>query len=104
MYDEELEDLHHFMLWCPAYDEERGKYDNFQRPCVKNEATIVDEFLFKDGIKNKKKETIYQFWRKKGKEGIEFNQTIGLVIMLFCLISVETAGCAVERARLPTLN
>ncbi len=32
MCGEEVEDLKHFILWYPAYDEEREKDVNFQRP------------------------------------------------------------------------
>ncbi len=37
MCDVKLENLNHFILWCPAYNEERGEDGNFQRPFVKNE-------------------------------------------------------------------
>ncbi len=73
MCDGKLEDLNHFMLWCPAYNEERGEGGNFQRPYVKNEDMPLGELLFKQGIKNKTKETIYKFWRKREKKKKESN-------------------------------
>ncbi len=54
MCDGKLEDLNHFMVWCPAYNEERED-GNFQRPYVKNEDMLLGELLFKQGIKNKTK-------------------------------------------------
>ncbi len=73
MCDEKLEDLHHFMLWCPAYNEERRKDENFQRLYVKNEDIILVELLFEEGMKNMTEETIYKFWRKRVKEKKELN-------------------------------
>ncbi len=73
MCDGKLEDLNHFMLWCPAYNEERGEDGNFQRPYVKNEDMLLGELLFKQGIKNKTKGTIYKFWRKREKKNKESN-------------------------------
>ncbi len=73
MCEGKLEDLNHFMLWCPAYNEERGEDGNFQRPYVKNEDMLLGELLFKQGIKNKTKETIYKFWRKREKKKKESN-------------------------------
>ncbi len=66
--DEKLEDLNHFMLWCPAYNEERGEEKNFQRPYVKNEGMLLVELLFKQGIKKKTIGTIDNFWRKTEKK------------------------------------
>ncbi len=68
MCDKKLGDLNHFMLWCPAYNEERGKDGSYQRLYLKNEDTLLGELLFKEGIKSETKETIYKFWRKIEKK------------------------------------
>ncbi len=73
MFNGKLEDLNHFILWCPAYNEERGEDGHFQRLYVKNEGMLLGELLFKQGIKNRTKGTIYKSWRKREKKKKESN-------------------------------
>ncbi len=67
MCGEELKDLKHFILWCPAYDEERGKDTNFQRPYKRNEE-LLGELLFENELKYSTKQTIYAFWKIREKK------------------------------------
>ncbi len=72
MCGEEVEDLKHFILWCPAYDEERGKDTNFQRPYKRNVEELLGELLFENGLKYSTKHTLYAFWKiREEKEGAE---------------------------------
>ncbi len=72
MCGEEVEDLMHFILWCPAYDEERGKDTNFQRPYKRNVEELLGELLFENGLKYSTKHTLYAFWKiREEKEGAE---------------------------------
>ncbi len=64
---EEVEDLKHSILWCPAYDEEKEKDINFQRPYKRN-VEKLDELLFENGLKYNTKQTIYAFWNIKEKK------------------------------------
>ncbi len=72
MCGEKLKDLNHFMLWRPAYNEERAKDEHFQRPYVKNEGIVLGELLFTEGMKNETKEKIWKFSRRE-KEKRELN-------------------------------
>ncbi len=40
------EDLKHFLLWCPAYREERGKITRFQQPYIEDEEDTIGKYLF----------------------------------------------------------
>ncbi|RUM32355.1 MAG: hypothetical protein DSY42_01165, partial [Aquifex sp.] len=66
--EEEKEDLKHFLLWCPAYSEERKKNLRLQQPYEEEEENIIGKFLF-DNIKiEEAKEVIYEFWQIREKE------------------------------------
>ncbi len=42
------EDLKHFLLWCPAYREERRKFTRLQQPYVEDEEDIIGKYLFEN--------------------------------------------------------
>ncbi len=44
MYGAEKDDLKHFLLWCPAYTERRGKITWLQQPYI--EEDIIGKYLF----------------------------------------------------------
>ncbi len=84
MCDEKLEDLNHFMLWYPAYIEERGKNENCHRPNVENKTVILNELLFKGRIQNTTKETIYKFGKRiKEKQELNPPKNGGVMTILF---------------------
>ncbi len=63
------EDLRHFLLWCPAYCEERGKITRLQQLYKDDDEDIIGNYLFqKRNIEETKKE-IYRFWLMREKEG-----------------------------------
>ena len=70
----EIEDLGHFLLWCPAYGEERRKCVRLQQPYTEEEDDIVGEFLFDNSHAEETKIIIQKFWsvrEKKMKESEE---------------------------------
>ncbi len=59
MWGAEKEDLKHFLLWCPAYTDEKSKSPRLQQPYKENED---GKYLFeKKDIETTKKE-IHKFW------------------------------------------
>ncbi len=62
------EDLKHFLLWCPAYREERGKITRLQQPYVEDEEDIIGKYLFENRYIEETKREIYKFWTIKGKK------------------------------------
>ncbi len=56
----EKEDLTHFLLWCPAYSDERLKNINLQQP-YQEKKDIMGELLFGNNIEETK--TIQKFWK-----------------------------------------
>ncbi len=77
MFGAHKEDLRHFLLWCPAYCEERGKITRLQQPYKKDEQDIIGNCLFeKRNIEETKKE-IFRFWmiEEERRERGEWTQT-----------------------------
>ncbi len=67
MCGNEREDLQHFILHCPAYQEERRRHPGLQRPYQEDEDQVIARILFENentDIENTK-ETITKFWQKK---------------------------------------
>ncbi len=65
------EDLKHFLLWCPAYREERRIFTQLQQPYVEDEEDIIGKYLFENRYIEETKREIYKFWmirEKKRKE------------------------------------
>ncbi len=63
-YDKE--DLSHFILWCPAYDQPRQKNKKLQQPYEEAQEKNIGEQLFEENIREAK-ETIYDFWKIREK-------------------------------------
>ena len=63
MCDYEYEDLNNFLLYCPAYNQQRNKILMLQRPYIQDEQKIIGELLFEKKLSEHKKETIYIFWK-----------------------------------------
>ncbi len=65
------EDLRHFLLWCPAYCEERGKIIRLQQPYEEDEDDIIGSYLFEERNIEETKKDVYRFWtireRKRGE-------------------------------------
>ncbi len=70
------EDPRHFLLWCPACCEERGKITRLQQPYKEDEEDIIGNYLFeKRNIEETRKE-IYRFWMiRERRERGEWTQT-----------------------------
>ncbi len=64
---EEVKDFKHFILWCPAYDEEKGKDINLQRR-YKGNVELLGELLFENGLKYSTKQIFYAFCRIREKQ------------------------------------
>ena len=61
----DMEDLIHFILWCQGYWEMRIKEPLFQQPYVEDEVYLVGQLLFEKNKRDKVKDTLYQFWKKR---------------------------------------
>ncbi len=71
MCGEGKEDLKHFLLWCPTYEEERRQNFCLQQPYVEEEEFTIGKFLFGKENVQEAKITILQFRKireKKRKE------------------------------------
>ncbi len=68
MYGNEREDLRHFILDCPAYQEERRRHPGLQRP-YQEEDQVIERILFENENTNieNTKETLTKFWHKREK-------------------------------------
>ena len=64
----EIENLNHFLLQCPAYSEERNKNPVLQRPYIENEEQIIGNFLYNNRIIEQSKSTIYKIWQIRKKK------------------------------------
>ncbi len=58
----ELEDLRHFMLWCPAYTHERIKSKLLQQP-YPEEDDIIGQYLFENKLIEETKRILQAFWK-----------------------------------------
>ncbi len=64
-----LENLTHFLLWCPAgYNEIRLKSKVLQRPYIENEENIIGQLLFNETNIQETKEIVYEMWKKREKQ------------------------------------
>ncbi len=63
----ENEDLRHFLLWCPAYAEERKKCVRLQQPYVEEEDNTMAKFVSENDHTKETKATIYKFWKIREK-------------------------------------
>ena len=62
MCNAENEDLAHFILNCPAYEEERKESMHLQKPYAKD---ILGMFLFEEEDIEEKKEVLLKLWKKR---------------------------------------
>lgn len=62
-----IADLKHFLLYCPAYSQERNDDPNF-RSFSSSDEHLLGYLLFSEEAKYSTKETIYRFWKKREKE------------------------------------
>ncbi len=68
MCGKELEDLRHFLLHCPAYDEERSSIPALQRPYQQDEEDTIGRVIFENTERESIKTEIYKFWQKREKK------------------------------------
>ncbi len=62
------EDLKLFLLWCPAYGEERGEITRLQQPYREDENYTIGKYLFENRYKEETKREIYKFWTIREKK------------------------------------
>ncbi len=69
MCGNEKEDLQHFVLHYPAYQEERRWHPGLQQPYQEDEDQVIGRILFENENTNieNTKETITKFWHKREK-------------------------------------
>ena len=63
----EREDLKHFVLWCPEYNQERIKHEKLQRPYQEDEDWIIGDLLFDNNDIETTKKMLHDFWKKRKK-------------------------------------
>ncbi len=60
--NQQQENLKHFILACPAYQDQRSKIRKLQQPYPENKTKLVGKLLFEEeGIEDK--EIIYKMWK-----------------------------------------
>ncbi len=64
----EREDLKHFLLWCPAYTQERRKSERLQQPYPEEEEDVIGQYLFENKFTEETKRTLYSFWKIREKK------------------------------------
>ncbi len=62
----ELEDLKHFLLWCPAYTQER-RNERLQQPYPEQE-DVIGQYLFENKFIEETKRTLHTFWKIREKK------------------------------------
>ncbi len=62
----EREDLKHFMLWCPAYTQERRKSERLQQPYTE-EDNVIGQYLCDNKLIEETKRTLHTFWKIREK-------------------------------------
>ncbi len=70
----ELENINHFILWCPSLQHLRQRAVELHQPYQEDEDYIIGRFLFKETRLKEKKEILNQMWNKRKKELEERNQ------------------------------
>lgn len=63
--DWNMEDLNHFILWCPGYEDIRKQTILLQRPYIEKEENIIGQLLFSEQRIQESKELVYQMWIKR---------------------------------------
>ena len=66
--EETNEDLAHYLLHCPAYNEIRSKIPEFQQPYIENENELIGKYLFTSKNIKKVKDNMYKFWKIRTKK------------------------------------
>jgi hypothetical protein len=61
----EMENLYHFILWCPELGEERSSIVQLQQPYQEDEEDIVGRFLFDEEEMEEKKKSMGQLWKAR---------------------------------------
>lgn len=61
------ETLPHFLLFCPAYVNERQKIPELHQPYQEDIAGIIKSVLFENGTINNTKEIIHNFWKIRNR-------------------------------------
>ncbi len=61
-----MENINHFVLWCPRLQNIRQAAVDLQQPYEEEEHDIIGKFLI-EGARLKEKEILHQMWNKKNK-------------------------------------
>ena len=64
---DQLEDISHFILHCPAYIKERTNIIQLQQPYIQDDTEIIGNFLFEKQHLDQKKEGLYQLWKARNR-------------------------------------
>ncbi len=89
-------DLKLFLLWCPAYEEERRQNFCLQQPYVEEEELTMRKLLFDKENIQEAKVTIMQLWKIRETKRKEIENRPFAVR--------DTFGSSVTKTTLPTLN
>ncbi len=63
--DWNVEDLKHFLSWCPGYQETRKNTILLQRPYIENEHNITGQLLFNELKIQEAKDIVHEMWQKR---------------------------------------
>ncbi len=68
MCGDELEDLGHFILHCPAYDEDRRKNLSLQHPHQQDQECVIGKLFFDNNDIENIKTTLHRFWQRRERK------------------------------------
>ena len=64
----EVENIIHFLMWCPEIKEERSKEPALQQPYISDENMVVGNLLFNQENLEPTKKNIYNMWRTRNRK------------------------------------
>ena len=70
----EMEDLEHFILWCPAYTEIKMKEPLYQQPYIEDTCSVLGNLLFNKQNIDRVKKILYSCWQKRKNQVNPQNQ------------------------------
>ena len=63
-----VETIEHFILDCTTYNSEREQFIELQQPYNENKDKVIGQFLFSKVNLEKKKEGLFQMWKKRERQ------------------------------------
>ena len=68
MCGDPIEDLKHFILYCPEYNPERQRHPTLQQPYQEDSDAILGVLLYDNSVIENTKDTLFEFWTKRQRK------------------------------------